>query len=129
MTNHPNRKKTAAPLHWRQGDVLLVATDRIPADAAPVGRDEHNRLVLANGEVTGHAHVFRGKGICGFTKLDNKDIEYLLVETGGGSGATLKHELVSGAKADHDPQQIPDGKYLLGQQVEYTPAELIRASD
>jgi hypothetical protein len=40
----------------RQGDVLLVPVDEIPAGAMPVARD-NGRLVLAYGEVTGHAHV------------------------------------------------------------------------
>lgn len=40
---------------YRQGDVLLVRVDAIPA-GTPVPRDR-GRLVLAYGEVTGHAHV------------------------------------------------------------------------
>jgi hypothetical protein len=124
--NHPNRRKPIA--QYRQGDVLLVAAKSIPPDTRETTRDEHGRIVLAYGEVTGHAHAFRGKGVCGFTKLDNNEVEFLLVE-GGGSGAMLKHELVDGKKAEHDAQAIPPGKYELAQQVEYTPAELQRVSD
>lgn len=41
----------------RQGDVLLIEVTDIPATAKPVKRDAYGRLVLALGEVTGHAHV------------------------------------------------------------------------
>ena len=44
----------------RQGDVLLVPASR-PGDAKPVGRD-CGRVVLAYGEVTGHAHAIRSHG-------------------------------------------------------------------
>ena len=43
----------------RQGDVLLVPIDAIPAGAVAVPR-EAGRVVLAHGEVTGHAHAFTG---------------------------------------------------------------------
>ena len=43
-----------APLY--QGDVALIPVVSIPAGAREVPRD-HGRLVLAYGEVTGHAHV------------------------------------------------------------------------
>jgi len=44
------------PILYRQGDVLLMAVDSVPADAQPVARDD-GRIVLAYGEVTGHAHA------------------------------------------------------------------------
>ena len=41
---------------YRQGDVLLMAVDAVPAEAQPVARDA-GRIVLAYGEVSGHAHA------------------------------------------------------------------------
>lgn len=114
--------------HVRQGDTLLRKVSDIPAQAREMKRDGHGRIVLAQGERTGHAHAFRGKGVCSFTTLDNEDVEFLLVE-GGGSGATLKHELISGAKAEHDAVSIPAGKYEAAQQVEHSPAEIVRVED
>lgn len=110
----------------RQGDVLIRRIKDIPEAAKEMPRDEHGRIVLAHGERTGHAHTFRDKGICSFTTLDNADVEFLLV---GGSGGTLKHELVSGDKAEHNEIAVPAGKYEQAQQVEYTPAEIIRVAD
>lgn len=113
-------------IHYRQGDTLIRQIDEIPPAAQEMKRDEHGRIVLAHGERTGHAHTFRDKGICSFTTLDNTDVEFLLV---GGSGATLRHELVSGKKAEHNEITVPPGKYEAAQQVEYSPAELVRVTD
>lgn len=52
-------KKIEAPFSVRQGDVLLVAASyrgAIPDTAIPI-EPEQDRVVLAHGEVTGHAHV------------------------------------------------------------------------
>lgn len=114
--------------HIRQGDTLLRKVSDIPAQAREMKRDEAGRIVLAHGERTGHAHAFRGKGICSFTTLVNEDVEFLLVN-GGSGGAMLNHELISGAKAEHDPIKVPDGKYEAAQQVEHSPAEIIRVAD
>jgi len=45
-----------APAQARQGDVLLVPVAQIPDGARRVKR-ERGRVVLAWGEVTGHAHA------------------------------------------------------------------------
>lgn len=43
--------------HIRQGDVLVIATDASPkADAKDKKAMEKGRVILAHGEVTGHAH-------------------------------------------------------------------------
>jgi hypothetical protein len=42
---------------FRQGDVLLCAVDDIPVTAMPVSSDG-DRVIVALGELTGHAHVF-----------------------------------------------------------------------
>jgi hypothetical protein len=38
----------------RQGDVLLLEVLKLPADCAQIGAG--SRIILANGEATGHAH-------------------------------------------------------------------------
>lgn len=112
--------------HIRQGDVLIRKIGDIPALAKEMERDEHGAIVVAYGERTGHMHRFTEKRLCSFTTLDTNDVEFLLV---GGSGATLRHELVSGTKAEHNPVDLPAGKYEVAAQVEYTPAELQRVAD
>ncbi len=41
----------------RQGDVLLAKIEKLPKDAIEI-KTEESRVVLAYGEVTGHAHAF-----------------------------------------------------------------------
>jgi hypothetical protein len=48
--------RRSAPATFRQGDVLLTRVQRAPAGAKRM-RASRGRLVLAEGEVTGHAHV------------------------------------------------------------------------
>src|SRR3954453_10783779 len=45
---------------YRQGDVLIARIDEVPEDLEAVPRDK-GRVVLAYGEVTGHAHAVRGE--------------------------------------------------------------------
>lgn len=104
----------------RQGDVLMQRVDALPAGAQAVERDEYERVVLAHGEVTGHAHAFREKNVCGYSTLPDGEIDFVLV---GGSGATLRHELVSGAKAEHDDHSYAPGVYELPVQVEHAPKQ------
>ena len=40
---------------YRQGDVLIERVDALPASAVEI--PQHGRIVLALGEVTGHAHA------------------------------------------------------------------------
>ena len=98
----------------RQGDVLLVPTDKITGKEQPDGK-----VVLALGEVTGHHHRFEeGFGV----KL------YLDGPTGGGQSIWAKKtaELVH---EEHATVVVAPGKYRQAFQVEYTPAELRRVAD
>lgn len=111
------------PQTYRQGDVLLVKVDALPKGAKPADRDEADRVVLALGEEHGHAHAFREKTVCGF-KMETAEgdvanralVDYIQI---GGGGAALKHELIDGAKADHDQIDLPEGTYKVVQQRQY----------
>lgn len=73
----------------RQGDVLLVPVDREPpAGIAPVAE-----VVLAEGEVTGHAHRLAGT-VLEWTEGESRFVRVL--ERPG----TLRHE-------EHDPIAVP----------------------
>lgn len=54
----------------RQGDVLIEEVNEIPSDAKEVGRDEFDRIVLAYGEVTGHAHAIKNKQVKHYVSND-----------------------------------------------------------
>lgn len=79
-------KKTTeskAPWHARQGDVMVMALDggkfhpntAIPDDA--VAADDKGRVVLAYGEVTGHAHAFREGKATRKVSESRKGVNYL----------------------------------------------------
>lgn len=96
-----------ATVMLRQGDVLLVPADAIPDDARVITRD-NGRVVLAYGEVTGHAHAIASHEA---TQLRDGDDRYLRLE----AAATLAHE-------EHAPIEVPPGVYRIVIQREYVPA-------
>ena len=94
---------------YRQGDVLLIKQERLPENAKPAPH-EANRIVLAYGEATGHAHAL--------------DIKYAAVYQLGGTtfieamdGATVTHE-------EHREIALQSGVYKIVRQREYTPQEV-----
>ncbi len=98
----------------RQGDVLLVYIGEI----APDGMEEiasADRVVLAYGEATGHAHaIYSGAKLFQFDPVSasslggyRSDVLVKVLEP-----TSLKHE-------EHAPIALPAGNYLVIRQVEY----------
>lgn len=99
---------------YRQGDVLLIPVDVVPTGAVQEATDG-GRVVLAFGEVTGHAHaidVERAK------TFHNGEHRYLVVT----DGAILRHE-------EHSPLCLEPGAYRVQLQREYEPAGFRRVID
>ena len=95
----------------RQGDLLLVPVAALPAHAP---RIRSGRLVLAEGEATGHAHVVEDER----ASLHGWSSErYLLVE--GDSSVLLVHD-------EHDPLALLPGVYEVRRQREYVPLRVSR---
>lgn len=95
----PTKKKTRGLV--RQGDVLLVPVDAMPADTAPAPKDARG-LVLAEGESSGHSHQLFGSGAklfqraaTGqlFARVGRAGAEVRVV--GGGSGGVDRHTPIS----------------------------------
>ena len=88
--------------YYQQGDVLMVPC-RIPEEAVP--QPEQGRLVLAEGEATGHAHAVQG------------DAE--LLELGG----RLLLRVLSGdnrvVHEEHGTITLPPGEYEVRRVQEY----------
>lgn len=97
---------------WRQGDVFIIATDKLPAN----GRAER-RPVLAEGEVTGHAHRLADPAAGSVFAVANQ--LYLEVRA---DSATIIHE-------EHEPITLPRGGYEVRIQREYSPKEIRRVVD
>ena len=104
--------KSSKPI--RQGDVCLIPVTSLPAGAKQ--HESKDRVVLAYGEITGHAHA-----IYDTTKarLWDSGVERFLQVL---EKCELKHE-------EHSAATLAPGIYYLPQQVEYTPKELRRVAD
>jgi hypothetical protein len=112
----------------RQGDVALIQVAALPQDCKPVPL-ENGRIVLAYGEVTGHAHaiVDHGQDEKRATEIAEDAIARarLWVAPNGErylevvAPVTLRHE-------EHTEHTVPPGIYKQPTQVEYVAPELIR---
>ena len=90
---------------YRQGDVSIMAVNRIPKQARKVKGD----LVLARGEVTGHAHkIVEGQA---FLYRVATGLLYLRVLS---EVAKLYHE-------EHEDIILPKGDYEIRRQREFDP--------
>jgi hypothetical protein len=104
---------------YRQGDVYLVKADGdIPPAAQPITRDR-GRVVLAYGEVTGHAHVIVSPEVELFATTAEAADRWLRV---GPNGATLTHD-------EHAAIALEPGVYRVRIQREYSPEAIRRVAD
>lgn len=122
--------KNIVPQPVRQGDVLLVPVKTIrELKAEPVVARDAGRVVLAYGEVTGHAHAILDEKVT-LHRADRAHPSVREVEidpgfdVGGildvrGDEAVLVHE-------EHAPIPLPAGQYVLVRQREYEPGETPR---
>lgn len=102
---------------YRQGDVLIIPVKSIPKKLEPVER-ENGRIVLAHGEVTGHAHAIKNKGAALF-----RDPKLMAVfMTVNGDAVMLEHD-------EHDTIVIPPGIYQVIRQREYSPEAIRNVAD
>lgn len=114
---------------YRQGDVAIIPVNEFPGKTpekgAKVSRDK-GRVVLAYGEVTGHAHAiaqpqaemwtFAGSDDNAALGNDN-DRLLVCLDT-----VALSHE-------EHDTIKLPAGLYVIRRQREYGPEELRTVAD
>lgn len=103
---------------YRQGDVLVIPVASIPKVVEPVAR-EGGRVVLAHGEVTGHAHAIRDKRAALFR---DPKLMAVFMHVSGDAPVALEHD-------EHDTITIPPGNYQVIRQVEYTPAAIRQVAD
>lgn len=99
----------------RQGDVLLVKIDALPKCKAVGGEKED--IILAHGEVTGHAHRIMAPSKKARLWDANAERFLQVMET-----VALTHE-------EHSAISIDPGIYRIAIQVEYRPEELRRVAD
>lgn len=150
MKNQPTKL-----LQIRQGDVQIQQVTKLPAGCTEI-KSEGGRIVLAHGEVTGHAHA-----IYDHLKKESERSTYdatfdAVSQTTPREGAAKEVAEAAIARAqakarlwkapngerylevvetvtlrheEHTQHTLPPGIYQLPTQVEYTPAELRRVAD
>ncbi len=100
----------------RQGDILIIEAQSIPKGATA---REAKRIVLAEGEVTGHNHtvVCEAATIYELPVSEQAD-RWLRLQSPG----QLVHQ-------EHGAIEIPAGDYIVRRQREYSPQEIRRVAD
>ena len=100
---------------YRQGDILIEPIPVIPVGCAELPAQERSGglvHVLAEGEVSGHAHcIAAGPGILALRRQDPSDplaVGYLALK----ALARLVHD-------EHAPIELPPGNYRVVQQRRY----------
>lgn len=128
---------------FRQGDVLITRVrSNVPKGATPIARDK-GRVILAYGEVTGHAHAICDDGVClltledqaemaeaarkllasvGLTRCDLRPEEVVGFLEVGCDGAALTHD-------EHETHQFSEGTYVVTRQREYSPEAIRSVAD
>jgi hypothetical protein len=105
-------------IHYRQGDVLIERIDALPSNRKSVKR-EKGRIVLAHGEVTGHAHTIESPDAYLYETADQAGVTFLEVKE---AMAELTHQ-------EHATIELPTGTYRVTRQREYTPTEIRSVAD
>ena len=103
---------------YRQGNVLIEGIPSLPKKLVKVAR-ESGRLILAHGEVTGHAHAISARNADLYSAVDAGDVTFLEIRE---SMVALQHD-------EHATICLPPGSYIVRRQREYSPEEIRRVAD
>lgn len=110
--------KASAPVHYRQGDVLIERIGSLPATLTKIDR-ENGRVILAHGEVTGHAHAIADSHADLYSSQQEAGVTFLEVRD---AVAALKHD-------EHSTIALPPGNYRVTRQREYSPEAIRNVAD
>lgn len=100
------------PALWRQGDVFIIGVQSLPERER-----EERRPILAEGEITGHAHRIQDPSSARVFSHENNLYLEVVAES-----ATVIHE-------EHGPITLPRGGYEIRIQREYHPEEIRKVLD
>lgn len=120
----------------RQGDVFIRKITKLPTNATTEIPRERGAVILAHGEVTGHAHAISDKHVAHFRVTEKTPsalredvklradgqvapITYLKVTD---EPCVLKHD-------EHDPIVIQPGVYEVRRQREYVRGQIRNVAD
>jgi hypothetical protein len=104
----------------RQGDILLVPVEKVPDGLSEVPRED-GKIVLAEGEATGHLHAIEDEKATFLAKDPDSPMDrYLVVKeaeaiAAEAAGVALTHP-------EHDTVTLEPGAYEVRRQQEYSQA-------
>lgn len=98
----------------RQGDVLIQPVSKLP-DGIKSITPQDNKIVLAEGEVTGHAHVMEAKHVEEFVTGDSRFVNVH-------NKTPLKHQ-------EHGDIAVEKGVGKIIRQREYAPESIHHVQD
>ena len=103
-------------MQYRQGDILFVKQDEKPSGNI-IPRDPHNRIVVAEGEATGHAHAIHEENV---TMYRDEVLDRAWVVVDG--TADVVHE-------EHDTVTLDAGTWTVVYQRQYVRGQVRRVLD
>lgn len=127
------------PHFVRQGDILIVRVRALPASTLTERPRDAGRVILAYGEVTGHAHQVIGKAVLHYDAPDAVTAAKLLladagltIEVGEASAPSFLDvaELAEITHDEHATHVLAPGRYVVLRQTEWSDAlESIQVQD
>lgn len=112
----------------RQGDVFLQPVAALPQGAVEVPLD-NGRVVLAYGEVTGHAHAIRVTSEAAAAEITEALIARCRLYEHKGDRYLVVSEPVSLTHEEHTAHTLPPGVYEVPVQCEYDARLMRRVAD
>ena len=103
-------------MQYRQGDILFIKLNENPSGEL-IPRDQHNRIVVAEGEVTGHAHAIHEENVT-FYRDDILNGAWIVVD----DTADVVHE-------EHDTIPLDSGTWAVVYQRQYVRGQVRRVLD
>lgn len=116
----------------RQGDVAILRLNEPPKGERKERKRDRGRVILAYGEVTGHAHAITDKKVIHFDTDDAVEAANQLLASIGVDAMLSEHNAPSflsvedAATVEHDehaPIALEPGNYLAVRQREWSDAE------
>lgn len=129
--------KKKYPTMFRQGDVLVIYVEQLPANAKKRAR-ENGRVVLAHGEITGHAHAITERKCVHYDAPDAVSAAQALLKSVGlereitpeNSPSFLELEVETPLEhEEHGTINLPAGKAVVLRQREYAPEQIRQVAD
>lgn len=99
---------------YRQGDVFIERIAKLPSNL----KQQQGRIILAYGEVTGHAHEIKNKNTARIYHDENMATILEVIE----ALALLEHQ-------EHGTVELEKGIYKIFCQREYSPEEIRNVAD